>query len=302
MEQIKHIKHQDIDFAKWDKAISLSEIPFVFAQSFYLNATCPAWDALVIGDYESVFPLTYKTKFGYKYLPQPPFTSQLGAYGIVNLETEQLFYNYILANYKLIEIELNTSNQLKTEYISPKNTYFIEYEKGYKINQNTKRNIAKAVESGFMVEQVSNDQIVPLSQKYLNPFLESELKLSRSTLVYLDNLLLNGIANHTITTFKVIDQKNKIRALGHFLSNGKHTLYLKGTNFDREENSGSMHLLMKHAIEFFCNRSQLFDFGGGSNSEGLANFYKGFGGQAMTYSFLRVNRLSGLIKFIKSKN
>ena len=64
MNQIKHIKHQNIDFEKWDKTILSSVYPLVFAQSFYLNATCPQWDALIIGDYESVFPLTYNTKFG----------------------------------------------------------------------------------------------------------------------------------------------------------------------------------------------------------------------------------------------
>jgi hypothetical protein len=97
-----------------------SQIPFVFAQSFYLNATCPNWDALVIGDYETVFPITYKTKFGYRYLPQPPFTSQLGTYGKVNLETEQQFYNYVIEHFNLIDVELNVSNQLQSEFISPK--------------------------------------------------------------------------------------------------------------------------------------------------------------------------------------
>ena len=67
MEKLIYIKHQDIDFKKWDATILSSAFPFVFAQSFYLNATCPNWDALIIGDYESVFPITQKIKFGFKY-------------------------------------------------------------------------------------------------------------------------------------------------------------------------------------------------------------------------------------------
>jgi lipid II:glycine glycyltransferase (peptidoglycan interpeptide bridge formation enzyme) len=101
-------------------------------------------------------------------------------------------------------------------------------------------------------------------------------------------------------TFKALDKNQTIKALGHFICNGKHALYLKGTNFDKADNSGSMHLLMKHAIEFFADRATFFDFGGGSK-QGLANFYMGFGGQASTYSFLQVNRLPRLIKFIKNK-
>ena len=99
MRSVKHIAHKDIDFKKWDATILSSAIPFVFAQSFYLNATCPNWDALVINNYESVFPIPQKVKFGFKYLPQPPFTSQLGAYGKLNLDIEQQFYDYIISHY-----------------------------------------------------------------------------------------------------------------------------------------------------------------------------------------------------------
>ena len=300
MSTLQYIKHQDIDFKKWDNTILSSQIPFVFAQSFYLNATCPNWDALIIGDYETIFPITYKTKFGYRYLPQPPFTSQLGAYGKLNLEVEQQFYNYILDHFKLIDVELNVTNQLQTNFISPKNTYTLSYSEGYKFNQNTKRNIAKAVENGFVTQSVKSEDITSLSQKYLNPFLEKEVSLSKSIVSLLDNLLKNADTAGQLYTFQVLAKNKTVKALGHFISNGKHTLYLKGTNFDKADNSGSMHLLMKHAIEFFADKSTIFDFGGGSK-QGLANFYMGFGGQAMTYSFLQVNKLPRLIKILKNK-
>lgn len=297
---IIRIQHQDIDFKKWDQTILNSETPFVFAQSFYLNATCPHWDALIIGDYESVFPLTHKTKFGFTYLPQPPFTSQLGVFGKVNLEIEQLFFYYITQHYKLIDIELNVSNKIASEFITPKNTYILNYQSQYKFNQNTKRNINKAIENGFIVERVEDADVISLSQKYLNRFLEEEVNLTKSTVALLDDLLNNSIESKTLYTFKVLDKNLTIKALGHFICNDKHALYLKGTNFDKADNSGSMHLLMKHAIEFFANRATFFDFGGGSK-QGLANFYMGFGGQVSTYSFLRVNKLPRLIKFIKNK-
>ena len=300
MSALQYIKHQDIDFKKWDNTILHSQIPFVFAQSFYLNATCPDWDALIMGDYETVFPITYKTKFGYRYLPQPPFTSQLGTYGKISLEAEQQFYNYILEHFRLIDLELNVTNQLKSEFISPKNTYTLNYSEGYKFNQNTKRNIAKAQENGFAVESVKSEDIIPLSQTFLNPFLENEVGLSKPTVSLLDNLLKNADEAGQLYTFQVLDKNNAIKALGHFISNGKHALYLKGTNFDKADNSGSMHLLMKHAIEFFADKSTIFDFGGGSK-QGLANFYMGFGGQVMTYGFLQVNKLPRLIKILKNK-
>lgn len=301
MSELKYIKHNDIDFNKWDAVILSSQVPFVFAQSFYLNATCPQWDALVIGDYESVFPITRKTKFGYHYLPQPSFTSQLGAYGKLSDEIEKTFFDYIFKQFSLIEIELNVTNKIRSEFISPKNTFTLNYPESNKPNQNTKRNIAKANENGFKVEQVSDKESFLLSQKLLSPFLSETLGLSASAIEAYDRLIKNAAEKVYLYSFKVVDPKNEIKAFAHYICNGKHALFLKGTNFDRADNSGSMHLLMQYAIDFFRDKAVFFDFGGGSNAKGLADFYKGFGGEIMEYSFLRVNRLPWLIKLVKNK-
>lgn len=301
MSQLQYVKHEDIDFEKWDSTILSSQLPFVFAQSFYLNATSPGWDALIVDNYESVFPLTHKTKFGYRYLPQPPFTSQLGAFGKFSSETEQLFYDYIITHFKLIEIELNATNQLQSEFISPKNTFTIDYSEGHKFNSNTKRNLAKAKENNFTVQQVAKNEIPVLSKTYLNPFLKDSLHLPDAVVAKMDVLISNAGQAGYLSTFKVTNVKGELKALGHFICNGKHALFLKGTSLDKSDNSGSMHLLMAYAIEFFADKALFFDFGGGSNSVGLANFYQGFGGKIMEYKFLKVNHLPRLIKFIKNK-
>jgi len=271
----------------------------VFAQSFYLNATSPNWDALILNDYETVFPLPIKSKFGFTYLSQPPFTSQLGTFGKLNLDIELLFYNYISSHYKLIDLELNFSNKISSKFISPKITFVFDYNNNYNINQNTKRNISKSTALGFNVQMVNHNECLDLSQKLLNPFLINEIKLLPSAVSLFDQLLKNAISNKMLYTFKVIDEKQNIKALAHFICNGKHVLYLKGTNFDKPDNSGSMHLLMFHAIKFFENKANFFDFGGGSK-QGLANFYKGLGGELMNYSFLQINKLPGFINFFKS--
>ncbi len=295
---IKHLKHSDIDFVKWDKTILSSSFPLVFAQSFYLNSTCPNWEALIIGDYDSVFPLTQHKKFGIPYLAQPSFTPQLGVYGIVNTQIEEAIYNTICSKYKLIEIELNASNKFETNFHSKKSTYFIEYDKEYKQNQNTKRNIAKAIENGLQFEAINYSDVINLSTIYLNPFLSKTLHLSPNTISKFNVLLNSAMENKSLYSFKVIDSKNNVKALAHFISNGKHTVYLKGTNFDKSENSGSMHFLTNNAIQFFETRSLFFDFGGGSK-ESLAKFYKGFGALPISYNTLKINKLPWLIKLFK---
>jgi len=298
MTRIKHIKHNDIDLKKWDQVILSSQFPLVFAQSFYLNATCPDWEALILGDYEAVFPLTQKTKFGIQYLYQPSFTPQLGLFGKFTIEDEQVVLKYIAKHYKLIEIELNASNQLEMLHHSPKSTYIIDYKTTYKQNQNTKRNIAKALENQLKFEPIPQGEILSLSKTCLNPFLSKKLNLSDYSISLFNDLLESSIKHKTLFSFRVMGPDAQLKAIAHFISNGKHTVYLKGTNFDKSENSGSMHLLTSSAISFFENKSDFFDFGGGSK-ESLANFYKGFGGKELAYKALNINRLPLIIKVLK---
>ena len=86
--------------------------------------------------------------------------------------------------------------------------------------------------------------------------------------------------------------------MAHFISNGKHVVYLKGTNFDR--NSGSMHFLMDRAIQFFkAENLKMFDFGGGE-SDSMAQFYLGFGAKELIYKTYKVNNLPKVIKWLKN--
>jgi len=299
MKKINHITHENIDFDKWDKTVLSSEFPLVFAQSFYLNATSPNWNALVINDYESIFPLTIKSKFGYNYLPQPPFTSQLGVFGKVNNEIEKMFYDYIKLNFKLIEIELNASNKLITENTFAKKTFVINYKNEFEYNQNTKRNIKKANDNKFKVELVVEDDYLQLSKQIINPFLINEIGLSNSIVNIFNDLLISSIYNKKLIVFKTIDSQNNIKAIAYFIYNEKHALYLKGVSVNKTENNGSMHLLLDYAINYFKKRVLCFDFGGGSLNLRLAQFYSGFGATELNYNFLKINDLPIFINWMK---
>jgi hypothetical protein len=112
-----------------------------------------------------------------------------------------------------------------------------------------------------------------------------------------EQILRNSMEARCLNTFVVRNAAGQLCAISHFISNGHHALYLKGTNTDR--NSGSMHLLMDHAITFYRERKvKLFDFGGGQN-ESLARFYSGFGGVQLNYKIYRVNNLPRPLKWLK---
>src|ERR1043166_572384 len=106
---IHYLEHSAIDKPKWDRCIESSANGMIYASSWYLDLVSPGWNALVEHDYQSVFPLTRRKKFGFHYLCQPPFTQQLGLFGRESSGNEEhilQFCGSIPTKYKLIEINL----------------------------------------------------------------------------------------------------------------------------------------------------------------------------------------------------
>jgi hypothetical protein len=155
---IRHLRNTEIDKTKWDKCINASPAGIAYASSWYLDLVSPGWEALIEDDYAAVFPLTSRKKYGFNYLFQPFFTQQGGLFTqdeIVHAEKTKQFLEFIPSKFKLIEINLNTSNQInsigdfkiskrRTHHLSLNNSVE-ELRKNY--SDNLKRNLKKAKHS-----------------------------------------------------------------------------------------------------------------------------------------------------------
>ena len=75
--EIKFLSHNQINKEKWDAAIDEAINGIIYAKSWYLDIVSPDWTALILGDYEVIMPLTYRKKFGVKYLYKPFFAQYL---------------------------------------------------------------------------------------------------------------------------------------------------------------------------------------------------------------------------------
>ncbi len=298
MERIKIISHASLDLKKWDKAILNSPFPLVFSQSFYLNATAPHWKGLVLDNYKAVMPLTQSSKLNIKYLHQPPFTSQLGIYGNVTKKEVEEIESVLKKNYKFIEIEQNAHTKFQKN-VKDKVTYVIDHKKGYKFNENTKRNISKANKLNYKVKEVvDNDSVLNMAKTRIVPWLKKEHKVSQEHCALFLKLIQNAFDEQALKVFVTVNEKEVPQALGYFIFNGFHAVFLKGLSLSKKENNGGMHLLMEHAIQYFEKKVDLFDFGGGA-AAGIATFYKGLGGKELKYQVLKINQLPWPLKLIK---
>jgi hypothetical protein len=296
---LKLLSHDQIDQQKWDKAILKHQLPLVFAQSFYLNATCKNWKALVLDDYKAVMPITEGKKLNIKYLFQPPFTPQLGVFGTNDEKVTDQFLTTAKELYKFIEIELNASNLSSEKELKEKNTFVVDLSKEVKFNENTKRNISKAKKSNITVKVISDYNATrKLTNTYLAPWLIKEIGISAKHGDVFKNLVKSCFDANKLLVLAAYSESNELLSFGYFVSNGSHAVYLKGMSLHKKDNSGSMHLLMAAALNHYRSKAQWFDFGGG-NSQGMANFYKGLGGQVQTYHLLKVNNLAWPLNKLK---
>lgn len=108
----RYILRENLDLRKWDSCIRQSVNGLVYAESVYLDQMADHWDALVLGDYEAVMPLTWKRKFGIRYLYQPAFIQQGGIFspGKTTPKLVAQFLEAAMAEFRFAEFTLNHQN------------------------------------------------------------------------------------------------------------------------------------------------------------------------------------------------
>ncbi|NJK82546.1 MAG: hypothetical protein HC912_00730 [Saprospiraceae bacterium] len=117
MMEIRLVKQEELHHVKWDSCIHYANNGSLFGYRWFLNNVAKEWDALVEGDYESVFPLVWKQDiFKRKYLFQPMLTRALGIFSIHVLSPNriQAFLDAIPSTYDYVQIALNEQNQWQT--------------------------------------------------------------------------------------------------------------------------------------------------------------------------------------------
>jgi hypothetical protein len=113
--EIRFVPREEIDKTKWNSCVHYAGNGNIFGYMWYLDNVAKDWDALVEGDYESVFPLVWKQGgFGGKNLVQPPWMRELGLYSIHVLSKQRIraFVEAIPDVYGSIRLHLNEQNFL----------------------------------------------------------------------------------------------------------------------------------------------------------------------------------------------
>lgn len=299
MKKIRYITYDNINKTLWDQCIKQAVNGRVYGYSWYLDIMAENWDALIQGDdeYETVFPLTYRRKFGVSYLYQPFFTQQLGIFSINQVTPDLInsFLEAIPSKFLFTEINLNTLNKPdENRWNVVNNTNYeldlIEpFESIYKqFSTNIKRNVSKAEQKEIRVSDTVNpEEIVKLFRENRGATLQ---KLKDYDYKKLLQLVYHGIHKQIAFSYGAYTKTNSLCAgMIIFISHYKATFLFSATNEDARE-SGAMPMLISQFIYSAAGNHLTLDFEG-SNDPQLARFYKSFGAQKIVYPSITINKL-----------
>lgn len=301
---IKLLKHNKIDKTRWDNCINKSFNGNVYALSWYLDIVHPEWDALVENDYERVMPLTYSKKFGISYMFHPFFVQQLGVFSKSQLSQDDIdrFINAIPQQYRLIRYKLNSYNKVdyESDFIAKHRNVELDLIYDYQYlynnyNNNTKRNLAKAENAGLSITRDINPEVI------INLFRNNKGKNVKhwkdKEYERLLELINVATSQERCFTLGINDLNNSTIAGAVFMYSHDRIIFLFSGCDENHKDKHALTMLLDDVIREFSETQYTFDFEG-SDNDGLARFYKGFGGTEVFYPEIKYDNLKGIFKFI----
>ncbi len=304
---IRYAKNHTIDRAKFDLCVRLDQSGLPYALSWYLDTVCENWDALILNDYNAVWPLPWRRKLGLKYFYRPFGIQQLGFFSKRNLTEKQMlgFIAEMKKHCRFADVFLNENQWADTQNLGDfkaeinrnlvlnLNVSYREIYHGYK--SNTRRNIKKSNDKKLSVFENDGPEIL------VQIFKENQgkkLKLDEQFYQNIKKIMYQCIHKGMGKLWTVYGEGNQVLAGAFFIENERRvTLLFTGVNSQGRE-AGAMFYLLNEYIIFASGRPLLLDFEG-SNAESLARFYKGFGAREENYMRLVYNHLPWPLKWLK---
>jgi hypothetical protein len=303
MQRIQYKTQQQVNRLKWDACITSAGNGLVYAYSFYLDAMARNWDALVLGDYEAVLPLTFSKKYGIYYLYQPPFTASLGVFGSnITAQVVKDFLLAIPAKFRYIDISLNHGNFFTVDGFNlyERINYVLALDKPYEeiyssYRDNVKRNIKKCVQQGCITKKnIDAAEVIALAKMLAASF----TNLTDADFNNFGTLYNYLHSRQQAVTYGIYNARGELMASCVFFFSHGRAYYILVGNHPNGKTMGASHALIDAFIKDHAATDLLLDFEG-SDIRNLAFFYSSFGAVEEQYPGLRMNRLPALLKWLK---
>jgi hypothetical protein len=291
MMRIHYLKNKEIDKKRWDEIIDKSPNGRIYAYSWYLDAlTENCWDALILGDYDFIMPIPWRSKYGIHYIYTPPFIQQLGIFSEKTVPGDLFlaFLKNLPIKFKLLNLCVNTHEKLpltqkiRTNFILNINKPYEEIWKNYKAS--AKKKIKKERNVVFLektpIKNVITDYIRDNGHQ-VNYTKEDYLRLEKA---------MTAASEHDcLISCRLENDTNETLASAFFPVSHGRVYHLFGSQTVLGRETQANHFLIDNLIKKYCQKIQLYDFAG-SDLPGVAEFIKKWGSTPEYYSNIKTAR------------
>jgi len=284
---MKHFPNYKIDKGLWDNIVSNSTNSRIYGMSWWLDAVFPKWQGFINPIKEEVIPLCYKGWFQ-KRIVQPVFTQQLGLFR--KSEASQIsseVISRITSSCGKGYMQWNANNKLEsngTGKVNSRTNLIVERNNKDnpldRFSSNHKRNYEKALEAKIKCRAITLDEFL-LSFYAYNPVYNSDIKPHQKTFLR----LLNEMKNHnSIKCLGAFENQEIVAGVVLGLHQNRWTHLFPFTSPSGRKN-GAMHFLTHEVLNGKMGEIDCLDFEG-SEIDGVARFYRGFGATDQSYPTL----------------
>lgn len=294
--KIALVYRKDIDTQLWDVAIFRSRVPLVYALSDYLDALCGGhWAALIYGNYEAVFPLPLKTKWGFTYVVQPKFCQQLGAFGSNQTLTNQDFIAAIPKKFLRVQLQLNPYfDGGKTIALASKTNYVLPLSEPPTYNKDCRKNLSalRKLPIEYTVNDLTFADVVGVYRDAWGEANQHVASRDYENFISACTLLQSRYgAAHTLSAKNTESKQLLGAAILLGLPKEKdlscnHLHYVCAGPTESGKPLGIMHGIIDAAIQMHVGDRCFFDFEG-SSIPSVAAFYQKFGPENTPFYLLR---------------
>lgn len=303
---IQYLLRSAIDTGKWDECIQNASNGLIYGNSWWLDNMGANWSALVLNDYEAVMPLTWKKKFGFRYLYQPWFTANLGVFYKNDLQIKvEHFIAAVPHQFKFLDIDLNENNTISkvnspSIQLKERNNMLLNTAGGYEAIAASYSRLAVRKLRLFTESQLGIEKDFNLKEAI--DFYVREYKSQHPAIKQKD--YVNLIEACTVAAAKgnaycyAAKAGTEIAAAYIVLKDNQYFYSLLGGSTKEGKELGAFYALTDAGIRDAATEKCTFRFEG-SDIEGIAFFNSQFGAKAVTYQHIKLNKLPFPINLLK---
>jgi hypothetical protein len=300
---IVYLKHNEIDRSLWDSCISLSEVTKPYAYSWYLDIMSPGWEALVDDEYDSVFPVPARERFGIKYIATPVFLQQLGAYSPDKPADNAIdeYLDYMPEFYRLIDLCVGQIVNRRDYIVTERSNYELDLSFPYETLWNNfshpcRRNIEKSLrKKPELVYDITPDELIDIfvwiKEKIVKRIKERDFHRLRNLMEYCLKSGKGRIAG-------VRGAGNRV-LFGQFYIQGPGYINLFfGVNTPASRERRYNYYFINELIQQNAGEDIILDFAG-SSIPSIASFMESFGSINRPYYRIFKNNLPWPVRLLK---